>query len=185
MIGIFKLPADVAVEEVADAPDSAIIDRRIVNRATDADIGARRNRNRAVRSPDTSSLEKCRSVKLAARMEPSAWGLYWSNPGLGDSQNRVPQHRLQAEFGPVKSRGESACVYPPQPLESQTKPGSQSTKAIEPKRTWLESQSNSSHAKFRLLDAKQSHPVIYSIFLISTSLNSQHLNGRSAKGVRS
>jgi hypothetical protein len=32
------------------------------------------------------------------------------------------------------------------------------------------------------LDAKQSHPVIYSIFLISTSLNSQHLNGGNAEG---
>ena len=49
MICILKLPTHVAVEEVADAPDSAIIDRRIVNRATDADIGTARNRNRAVR----------------------------------------------------------------------------------------------------------------------------------------
>jgi hypothetical protein len=32
----------------------------------------------------------------------------------------------------VKSTGESACVYPPQPLESQTKLGSQSTKRVEP-----------------------------------------------------
>src|ERR1700744_2796017 len=46
----------------------------------------------------------------------------------------------------------------------------------------------SSHAKIRVTqiqppDAKQSHPVIYSIFLISTSLNSQHLNGENAEGV--
>src|SRR6202008_3671979 len=42
---------------------------------------------------------------------------------------------------------------------------------------------NFASRKFRPLDAKQSHPVIYSIFLISTSLNSQHLNGGNAKRV--
>src|SRR5579859_6768477 len=46
----------------------------------------------------------------------------------------------------------------------------------------------STHNQFRVtqirpLDAKQSHPVIYSIFLISTSLNSQHLNDGNAKRV--
>src|ERR1700733_7364482 len=56
-------------------------------------------------------------------------------------------------------------------------------KAIEPKRSWLESQTKSSHTKTRRLDAKHPHPVIYSIFLISTSLNSQHLNGCIAKRV--
>jgi len=56
-------------------------------------------------------------------------------------------------------------------------------KAIEPKRSWLESQTKSSHTKTRRLDAKHLHPVIYSIFLISTSLNSQHLNGCIAKRV--
>jgi hypothetical protein len=58
-------------------------------------------------------------------------------------------------------------------------------KAIEPKGTWLESQSNSCHANTRPLDAKHPHPVIYSIFLISTSLNSQHLNGGIARRVSS
>src|ERR1700719_142042 len=42
---------------------------------------------------------------------------------------------------------------------------------------------NFASRKFRPLDAKQSHPVIYLIILISTSLNSQHLNGGNAKGV--
>ena len=49
MVGIFKLPTHVAVEEVANTPDRAVIDRRIVNGAIDTDVGARGNRNRAVR----------------------------------------------------------------------------------------------------------------------------------------
>ena len=49
MIGIFDLSTHVAVEEVANTPDRAVIDRRVANGATDTDVGARGNRNRAVR----------------------------------------------------------------------------------------------------------------------------------------
>ena len=48
MVGIFELPTDVAIEEVAHATDRAVVDGRVRNRATDADVGARRNRNRAM-----------------------------------------------------------------------------------------------------------------------------------------
>ena len=49
VIGIFNLPTHEAVEEVANTPDRAVIDRRVGNGATDTDVGARGNRNRAVR----------------------------------------------------------------------------------------------------------------------------------------
>ena len=49
MIGIFELPTDVAVEEVAHATNRAVVDGRVRNRATDANVGAGRNRNRAMR----------------------------------------------------------------------------------------------------------------------------------------
>jgi hypothetical protein len=57
-------------------------------------------------------------VKLGHLPEPLALRQYWSNPGPRDSQNQVPQRLQLTEFGPVKSRGENACVYPPQPLEN-------------------------------------------------------------------
>src|SRR5271156_6025797 len=112
-------------------------------------------------------------------MEPSAWGLYWSNPGLGDSQNRVPQHRLQAEFGPVKSTGESACVYPPQPLESQTKLGSHSTKRSSPK---IVARVNSI-SRHTNLDVRCKTSTSGNLQHISylDYLNFQHLNGSSER----
>ena len=49
VIRIFNLSTHVAVEEVGDTPDRAVVDGRIGNGAIDTDVGARRNRNRAVR----------------------------------------------------------------------------------------------------------------------------------------
>jgi hypothetical protein len=86
-----------------------------------------------------SSLERCRSSKQAALKEPSAWGLYWPYPEPEDSQNRVQLHWLQAEFGSVTSRGESACVYPPQPLKKSNKTWKSINKASSQNGTWLES----------------------------------------------
>ncbi len=48
MVGVFDLPTDVAVEEVAHATNRAVIDGRVRNRAIDANEGAGRNRNRAM-----------------------------------------------------------------------------------------------------------------------------------------